>query len=188
MTEKIIESINATATDICNGIDLPDREGIYAFFVKDCHDLGKFGIPGQLIYVGISKDSLLVRDVNTHLASGQTGWSTFRRSLGAVLKQRLNLIAQKRDKNPRKLRADKYKFDDAGEQRLTAWMIKNLKIGFWLAENHMTKEELRIEEEKVIIKLKPTLDLDKRTRHLNPLWKELDKLRGICRNELKSNL
>lgn len=165
---------------------LPDEQGIYAFYAHNTIDLGKFGKSGQLIYVGLSEKSLNSRDTKSHLQSGQTGWSTLRRSLGAILKAKLNLMAQERDINPKKLRADKYKFDEEGELRLTEWMFKNLKLGYWSTSTSLTKSQLRKEEENVIIKLKPTLDLDKRTKHLNPLAIELDNLRAICRQEVKA--
>lgn len=161
--------------------------GIYAFYVDKTTDLGIFGRTGQLIYVGIAKKSLRSRDIETHFKTGQTGFSSFRRSLGAILKTRLKLSAQKRDLNPKKLRADKYKFDEQGEAELTTWMFENLKMGYWSSPNRLTNTQLREKEEKVIIKLKPTLDLDKRTKRLNPLAIKLDSLREICRHEVKKN-
>jgi len=65
-------------------------------------------------------------------------------------------------------------------------MIENLKLGFWSTSKPLTKSKLRNEEEKIIIRLKPTLDLDRRIKHLNPLALELDSLREICRREVKT--
>jgi hypothetical protein len=185
MTEDIIASIVKTSTKLKEGIVLPNQQGIYAFYVVDSIDLGKFGFPGQIIYAGLSEKSLNSRDTKTHLETGKTGWSSLRRSLGAILKSKLNLSAQKRDKNPSELRADKYKFDEEGEKRLTGWMMKNLKMGYWTFERPLTKEKLRNEEEKVLIKLRPTLDLDQRTKKFNPLADELLDLRKICREDVK---
>jgi hypothetical protein len=186
MTEEIIASIERTKRNLKNSASLLPKQGIYAFYIDQTNDLGKFGINGQLIYVGLAEKSLNSRDTGTHLMSGQTGWSSLRRSIGAILKMKLNLIAIKRDKNPSKLRADKYKFDEQGEIKLTDWMIKNLKIGYWTADTPLSLDKLRDEEEKVILHLKPTLDLDKRTKRFNPLAGELDSLREICRNEVKN--
>lgn len=187
MTNKIIKSIKKSKKSVKDINNLPAEQGIYAFYIDKTTDLGKFGKPGQLIYVGLSAKSLNSRDIETHLESGQTGWSTLRRSIGAILKSKLKLTAQKRDLNPVKLRADKYKFDDKGEIKLTKWMMNNLKMGYWSASKPLKKEKLMDEEEKLIIKLKPTLDLDKRTKMLNPLAKDLDELREICRQEVKNN-
>ncbi|MVZ62798.1 GIY-YIG nuclease family protein [Sphingobacterium humi] len=187
MTDDIIKSIIETITPIRELKDLPDEKGIYAIFIDKTGDLGVFGRTEQLIYVGIAKKSLRSRDIETHFKTGQTGFSSLRRSLGAILKTKLKLSAQKRDISPKRLRADKYKFDEQGEAELTIWMFENLKIGYWSSPNPLTSTQLKEEEEKVIIKLKPTLDLDKRTKHLNPLAIELDSLREICRHEVKKN-
>jgi hypothetical protein len=187
MTDDIIKSINKTTQPLKDLSNLPNEQGIYAFYIDNTNDLGKFGKPGQLIYVGLSEKNLNSRDTETHLKSGQTGWSTLRRSIGAILKKKLKLIAQKRDINPKKLRADKYKFDEKGEIKLTEWMMNNLKMGYWSTSKPLTKDKLRNEEEKAIIMLKPTFDLDRRTKKFNPLAIELDDLREICRQEVKNN-
>ncbi len=185
MTEEIINSIINTTTEIKNISSLPNQQGIYAFFLAETGHLGEFGSFGQVIYVGLAEKSLNSRDIKSHLANGQTGWSSFRRSLSAILKVQLNLTAQKRDKTSTKLRPDKYKFDEDGEKRLTQWMIKNLKMGFWTTNMPLTIDQLRKEEENVILKLKPTLDLDKRTKEFNYLAHNLDNLRKVCREEVK---
>jgi len=187
MTDDIIKSIKKTTKSVKDLNKLPDEQGIYAFYIDNTTDLGKFGKPGQLIYVGLSQKNLNSRDTETHLKSRLTGWSTLRRSIGAILKTKLKLTAQKRDINPKKLRADKYKFDEKGEIKLTEWMINNLKMGYWSTSKPLTKDKLRDEEEKAIIMLKPSLDLDKRTKKFNPFAIELDDLREICRQEVKNN-
>lgn len=186
ITEEIFDSILKTTKPI-NETLLPDQQGIYAFMLNEAGDLGIFGSSGQIIYVGLSEKSLNSRDSKTHNMSGQTGWSSLRRSLGAILKTQLNLTAIKRDKNPTKIRPDKYKFDEEGEQRLTQWMAENLKLGYWTIETPLALKVLRKEEELVILKTKPTLDLDSRTKKFNVLSVKLDNLRKICREEVKNN-
>ena len=185
MIENVVNCLNRTTQRLRDNYSIPDRQGIYSFIV-DSDELGKFGRPGQIIYIGLAEKSLKDRDTENHLKSGQTGWSSLRRSLGAILKERLKLKAIKRDKDGNKLRADKYKFDKEGEERLTAWMINNLIIGYWTVDNPMPLDKLRDLEEKVILKLKPTLDLDRRTKRHNLLSVDLDELRKICRDEVKS--
>lgn len=97
----------------------------------------------------------------------------------------LDSEAEKRDICPTKLRADKYKFDDNGEIRLTEWMLHNLKLGYWATDNPFIIEELRAVEKNVILSLNPTLDLDKRSKIFNPFACELDKIRELCRMEVK---
>ncbi len=184
MTEEIINSINLSRTSIIIKPSLEKKQGIYAFFLSPNTSLGKFGKGEQLIYIGIS-ENLNGRDIKQHLKDGKTGWSSLRRSIGAILKNDLNLIAIKRDKKSKKLRADKYKFSDEGEKKLTKWMLSNLEMGFWYSTSNLSIEELRSEEEKLTIRLKPTLDLDKRTKKYNPFADQLDNLRELCRNEVK---
>ena len=186
MEEQVVNSILKSIISVSDIVNLPPKQGIYAYFLDTSEDLKEFGNVGDVIYVGLAEKSLHGRDTMSHLASGQTGWSSFRRSLGAVLKDKLGLKAIKRDKNGSKLRPDKYKFTEEGELKLTEWMEANLKFGYWKNESQLEKEKLRELEEKVILKLLPKLDLDRRTRHMNPLANVLNNYRAVCREEVKS--
>ncbi|ASO04599.1 GIY-YIG nuclease family protein [Arenibacter algicola] len=188
MEEVVVDSILKSIIPVSEIEYLPEKQGIYAYFLGSTKDLEEFGKDGDPIYVGLAEKSLHGRDTMSHLVSGKTGWSSLRRSLGAILKVKLNLIAVKRDKNSIKLRPDKYKFTEEGELRLTEWMIVNLKFGFWVNDNPFGKKELRILEEKVILKLMPKLDLDRSTREKNLLANLLDYYRAICREEVKSKI
>ena len=184
----MISSILASIMPVSEIRNFPAEQGIYAYFSDPTVDLKEFGKDGGALYVGLAEKSLHERYTLCHLAAGKTGSSSFRRSLGAILKGKLNLTAIKRDKNSLKLRADKYKFTDEGESRLTAWMMDNLKIGFWENNSPLSKKDLRVLEEKVILELKPKLDLDKRTRINNQFAGLLDGYRKICRQEVRENL
>ncbi len=185
MTNEIVQSIKKTTKNLKNISSLPSKQGIFAFFINGCEDLSIFGKQGQIIYIGMSKKNLSESYFEKHLKAGKTGWSTLRRSIGAILKSKLNLTAQKRDLDSKKLRADKYKYDSIGEDKLTIWMKENLKMGYWITTESLSSEDLNDKKEKVILKLRPTLDLNKKTKQFNPLAKELDRLRAICRNEVK---
>ncbi len=186
-TEEIISSINETRKPITELERLPTKQGIYAFTLTEGAELGKFGSAGRVIFVGLAEKSLASRDTKSHLKTGQTGGSSLRRSLGAVLKQELSLTALPRDKNGKKPRPDKYKFNPEGERKLTNWMIENLELGYWEnLEEPFSTDELRKEEEQVIKTLKPTLDLDRRTKRFNPLAGELDALREVCRAAVRN--
>ena len=186
MEEQVVNSILKSIISVSDIEILPQSQGIYAYFLDTSEDLREFGKVGDPIYVGLAEKSLHGRDTLSHLTSGKTGWSSFRRSLGAILKDKLGLNAIKRDKNGSKLRPDKYKFTEEGELRLTDWMMTNLKFGYWENESQFEKEKLRKLEEQVILKLLPKLDLDRRTRHKNPLANVLDNYRAVCREEVKS--
>ena len=78
-------------------------------------------------------------------------------------------------------RFENYKFKD--DQPLTVWMIANLQIGYWVSTNILTYSELREIKKKVTLDLKPTLDLDIRTKRFNPFGDKLVSLRNVCRIE-----
>ena len=186
MLDTIIKSINETANGINEHLDYPTCPGIYAFMLKENSHLNEFGTPNQVLYVGIAKDSLKKRDLGNHFDSKSTGRSTFRRSLGAILKQEFKLTAFSRNGTNSRKEILNYKFDSEGEKLLTDWMNENLIVGYWEDKNSILYSELREWEEKVIKYLKPTLDLDKRTRKYNLFADKLDGLRLICRTEAKS--
>ena len=186
MEEEVVDSIIKSIKPVSKIEHLPEKQGIYAYFLDSTEDLKEFGNVGDPIYVGLAEKSLHGRDTMSHLVSGKTGWSSFRRSIGAILKEKLSLIAIKRDKNGSKLRPDKYKFTEEGESRLTEWMLASLKFGYWVNDSPFGKQELRMLEEKVILKLMPKLDLDRRTRNNNPFASLLDNYREICREEVKT--
>jgi len=187
MTTSIIISLRQTCRSCSDHIDYPKQPGIYGFVLADKSTLGQFGQGGQLLYVGISKDSLHSRDFNQHFKAGQSGRSTLRRSLGAALKDKLRLKAIPRGGASDTKRFDNYKFTADSEERLTAWMLQNLKIGYWVFTDTMDYKLLRQHEDAVIRELRPTLDLDPRTKKLNPLADALTALRQVCKDEAKRN-
>ncbi len=181
MIEQIKKSFIQSKKCINGHEKYPAQSGIYAFYLSDRSNLFEFGNGGQIIYVGISKDSLHDRDFNQHFKTGKTGSSTLRRSIGAILKTHLNLIAIPRSDSNDKKRFDNYKFNY--EQLLTDWMIANLQIGYWVPNRILNYSELREIERIVTLDLKPTLDLDIRTRRFNNFADKLVALRNICKTE-----
>ena len=187
MTTSIITSLRQTSRNYSDHVDYPKQPGIYGFVLADTSTLGQFGQGGQLLYIGISKDSLHCRDFNQHFKSGQSGRSTLRRSLGAVLRDKLKLKAIPRGGTNDTKRFDNYKFTADGEEKLTEWMLQNLKIGYWVFKDTMDYRLLRQHEDAVIRELRPTLDLDPRTKKLNPLADTLIALRHVCKDEATRN-
>lgn len=181
MTEKIQKSFLNTKKNVTEHKNYPTQSGIYAFYLSDNSNLLEFGKGGQLIYVGIAKDSIQDRDLNQHFKTGKTGSSTLRRSIGAILKSELNLIAIPRGAENDTKRFENYKFKN--DQPLTNWMISNLQIGYWIPEKNISYSELRDIEKIITLDLKPTLDLDIRTRRYNTFANKLILLRNICKIE-----
>jgi hypothetical protein len=83
--------------------------------------------PNGLVDIGKSAN-LAQRVIDTHFGSGKTGSSTARRSLGAILKQQLRLTAIPRGRGLKDRDFTNYRFDAAGEDRLSDWMRGNLMI------------------------------------------------------------
>ena len=181
MIEIIRKSFIKTKRFVSEHKDYPKNSGIYAFYLSDNSTLFEFGKGGQLIYVGIAKDSIHDRDLNQHFKTGQTGRSTLRRSIGAILKSELNLTAIPRGTENDTKRFENYKFKD--EQALSDWMSSHIQIGYWIPENNISYSKLREIEKSITIDLKPTLDLDIRTRRFNVYANKLEKLRNICKIE-----
>jgi len=119
MSDKTISALDAQ-----NGIYIISYEG---------KDLG-LSLFAQntptIVYVGISKDNS-----SRHFISGNTGTSTMRRSLTALLQTKLDLVPV-----PRSLdevdgdRYNNYALAFASEEILTEWMRTNFKCAFYQTE------------------------------------------------------
>jgi len=181
----ILDSFLDTMNSYSNHKDYPKKQGLYCFMLAISSDLHQFGEDCDIIYVGISKQNLNSRDIKTHFNSKRTGASTLRRSLGAILKVDFNLTAYPRSKKRTKQDIYCYKFNAAGEDKLTEWMLNNLLVGYCAFTNRIEYEFLRNYEEDIFKILHPSLDLDRRTRQLNVYYPELDRLRKICRTEAR---
>jgi len=183
--QTIINAIQTSRQQTSRTTTTSEFSGLYCFFLAKHSSLGPFGTVGTPIYVGLST-KLSGRKLSQHLQTGATGASSFRRSAGALLKMELKLSAIPRGVNaPR----DKYKFkiDGGGESRLTDWILQNTELGFWTANTKLTRSVLEPLETDVKKILRPTLDLEKKTRHLNVLADDLDALREICRLEAETS-
>jgi hypothetical protein len=159
--------------------DIPrmDAPGVYALFIADPAALPMLAVPpSRLLYVGMTESSLEVRD---HFKHRHSGFSTLRRSLGALLKDQLHLQAIPRAPGPSETNTRNYRFPEAGEQRLTAWMEGNLRCSLACVSG-----DLRSIEQRLIAELEPPLNL---TDWSNPQREHLKQLRAICRREAHSN-
>ena len=190
------ELINSAKPIIDNDANLQTHvEGmyIYAFFLSENSTLKGFAESGQLLYLGITERGLEDREINEHLKSGKTGTSSFRRSLGAILKKELKLKAIPRTATADIKYAANYKFDKDGEEKLTKWILKNCTFGYYnLSQNESDgKYDNRQELEKIEAELtrrnKPALDLARKTRKYNINAVKLDALRKFCRQEVEKS-
>ena len=81
---------------------------------------------GTILYIGKSDSSIKKRTINTHFKDQKTGSSTLRRSLGAILKDELNLDPITRSMKEKRFRD--FAFINESEKMLTNWMTDNLSI------------------------------------------------------------
>jgi hypothetical protein len=147
--------------------------GVYALALHD-QDALPLVTPGRegLLYVGMTEDSLEVRN---HFIHQHSGFSSLRRSLGALLKDRLGLRAVRRARGASRTNVVNYRFEDAGEQRLTDWMRAHL-----LAAQAPVAAGVRAIEKAVIAELEPPLNL---TGWTNPQRGLVKAVRAACVRE-----
>lgn len=158
--------------------DIPpvDASGVYVLFLIEPFALpsitpGPFGV----LYVGMTESSLEVRN---HFAHEHSGFSTLRRSLGALLKHELQLKAIPRSAGPSKSNITNFRFPDDDERRLTRWIEDHLAYGF-APVNH----DVRAVERYLIAELKPPLNLTALYDWRNPDLAMIRRLRDECRKE-----
>lgn len=164
VVDSVIQQVRETRRPAMNAI-LPQKPGIYAIYLLGGGALLLFAAAPDLIYVGKSEGSLSDRDLGMHFSTGETGRSTLRRSVGAVLKDSLRLTAIPRSDKRTKQDINCFRFTPDGEALLTKWMLTNLEIGY--AVIGPDQGPLKAIEDAVIDALKPPLNLDPRYRRSN---------------------
>ena len=108
-----------------NELPSVDGPGAYAYFLISQSAVPTIQIdPTCMLYVGMTASSL---DSRCHFTHSHSGFSTFRRSLGAVRKRTLDLKVQPRSSGPSLSNTQNYRFMEDGETRLTNWMRDNLR-------------------------------------------------------------
>lgn len=112
-----------------------DSLGLYALYASAAtwRHLGLGKPPDDRpLYVGKAEDSLVTRDLRTHFVTGATGRSSPRRSFAALLVDDLALVPMpRRPDNPEPAKWTHYSLEPDGDERLTGWMLKHLKLAAW---------------------------------------------------------
>ena len=161
-----------------SGLSAPPRSGVYGIFVHPPARLANFvGNSDGLVYIGLSAN-LATREFEMHFESASTGFSTLRRSVGALLKSELSLRAIPRSGGMAESNVRNYRFDPDGEARLTAWMCQNLEVGIHVTPHY---EQL---ETAIVERLMPILNL---TKWPNPNRPEIKRLRKVCADEARAS-
>lgn len=152
-------------------------QGVYAYALKNRGALAGISVGTTgIIYVGMTEQGL---DVRNHFLHQHSGFSTFRRSLGALLKAPLKLVAYKRSAGASPTNHRNYRFSDEGEHRLSEWMKGHLKIA-----RQEISDGVAAEEKALIVEMEPPLNL---TGWGNPQRQYIKGLRAACAAEAAKN-
>lgn len=123
----VLAGLSAARSQLAD-LNAPAAPGVYAFFLRDPGALpGVDESADGIIYIGLSTN-LAQRDVDTHFRAGQSGFSTLRRTLGALLIADLGLQPRPRGFGASDSNYRSYRFDEAGEERRSAWMRGHLDV------------------------------------------------------------
>lgn len=168
-----------TINDICQALlenrqphdaPQPNAPGLYAIFLRPrCQLLPITPADHGLLYVGATDEGL---DARNHFTM-DSGFSTLRRSLGAILRKHLWLQPYPRAPGTSETNARNYAFAVDGETILSRWMRANLLVSTLPLQG----ADLQKLEVDVIAALKPPLNL---TGWDNPQRVLIKKLRADC--------
>lgn len=160
------------------GLPVLDGPGLYIFALGPGARLtGITPAERGLLYLGMTAQSLSLRN---HFLHPDSGRSTLRRSLGALLADPLQLIAVPRGRGASERDIANFRFGNDGEARLTAWMGAQL-----LACQIALNDGVRELEKQLIQSMKPPLNL---TDWPNPQRAIIDSARRKCRERARAAL
>ncbi|MGE5329885.1 MAG: GIY-YIG nuclease family protein [Deltaproteobacteria bacterium] len=169
-------------------ISIPLNIGIYAFYTNS-----KCFLNTQLnqieseecIYIGIAQDETLnQRILGSHFS--HSGQSTFRRSLGAILRNKLNLDPIMRGVTVTKSNISNFRFCSESEKKLTNFMNQNLLIAF--KSFNVTEHNLNDIEKKLIDKFGfPAFNLEY-VGIKSKYYQIIKEARKECRNIVKQRI
>ena len=155
-----------------------ESPGVYAVYC----DVGLTGIGWDAasgpMYVGKADDGLRGR-LKTHMMD--TGRSTLRRSLGALLRVDLDLEARPRASRgePTETSFQNYTFGEAGDRRLTNWMLEHLVVAASPIDSPTSAEG------QLLAKLRPPLNL---TKWPNPWRSKMLEARKYCADQARRSV
>ncbi len=130
-------------------LDLPKRPGLYRIWLGPEAEDTVLGLePGSLLYVG--RGRRVRTRVLAHARSDKTSGSTFRRTLGALLREPLALTAYLGGAGDPHL----FRFDPAGEDRLTEWIATHLRVSVEVSVEAFESELAVLARERPPLNLK----------------------------------
>ena len=152
-------------------MEVPGEPGVYAVIIVDPDRLPGIEVDmSGLLFIGMAKSNLRRQIRFMHR---QSGFSTLRRSLGAILKDQLGLRAIPLESGASDTYLNHYQFAD--ETPLDVWMRSHLAYGYNIITRH-----IRTIDRSLIRYLRPPLNL---AGWPNTQAEKLKTLRDICKNE-----
>lgn len=164
------------ATSIRQIAEFPKDPGVYLVYTDTRIGSLNWNPSSGAAYIGKADNGLRRRLEREH--HGDTGRSTLRRTLGALLKDELHLVARARrsKSEPKAINFTNYEFEPDGDGRLTQWIGDHISV--------LVEVGRRAERElSVIAEHQPPLNL---TGWLNPLAPEIKAARRMCADEARS--
>jgi len=151
--------------------------GVFAAFVKDSALLPGIDVPATgLVYIG---EGVNVAKRSPFVAAGKrisTPW----RTLGAILKERLGLIAVAGNGDQA---VQHYQFDASGEERLRAWICRHLLYSAYPIRSGGKDARAELKK-RLIAAQEPPLNL----QHWdNPQGPKIAALRQVCKDEAEQS-
>ena len=135
-------------------LEVPKTSGLYAIFLHNIQSLPQdwkklLERDDQLLYIGMGKSGLQ-SCLNGHFC-GDASSDTFRKSIGAIMRQKLELQLYLEAGKDYK----KWRFDEASEDDLSQWLKNNCRLGFIEIDSH---EVVGLEKD-LINKHRPPLNI-----------------------------
>lgn len=158
----------------CSPADKPAiaKPGVYALFLIAPNTLNGLAVGSDgLLYVGTGSN---LKGRN-HFSYASSGSSSPRRSLGALLKQKLPLSVIPRGAGASQDDITHFRFTPLGEQKLSTWMLDHLEYAFAVVEQDAPKVEGHLIAQK-----RPPLNLNK---WQNPQRPFIEACRQLCQHE-----
>lgn len=191
--ESIINHFDKTCKKYLDVKQFSQLPGIYAiYFLGDRFPHFSEIKKNQIIYIGKTESNQEKRDAKTHFATGKTGSSTVRKSIGSILNSSITLNPIPRNEiDFEKRRFSHFKFDSISEEKITEWMKSNLGLAFF--EYPKSKIEIDNLETELINYVCPILNISKNIKNKYRL--EISSLRanlakkahsGISSNKIKT--
>ncbi len=204
---EILDKLNFISIDKISKKTVPDSPGIYFFRLKDNSQFNTFENDknDRISYIGKHESSLRERLFENHL-NIYNNFSTFRRSVGSILKQNLSLSAYPRISKKtgkinsysifsfaklKKIKEDKgvfiYDFDNFDDEiKLNEWIIYNFQFSFLKVNDMLIEDDLKKNEHEMRHMFKPALNCNHDDDY-NEFRDRIKRLRKICANECRLN-